>query len=143
MYKLKTCSAFDGAHFLYGYDGKCRNIHGHRWNVEAVICGDDLDTETQTRGMLVDFSTFKRDLKLITEEYDHSLIIERDSLKSETLAALAAEDIKMNVLDVRPTAENLARLFYEKLCDMGYHVYEMTVYETPENCATYSKRSEK
>lgn len=139
MYKLKTSSSFDGAHFLYEYDGKCRNIHGHRWNVVAVIYGENLNTDNQTRGMLVDFSSFKKDLKEITEEYDHSLIIEKGSLKEETLAALRAESFKINILEVRPTAENLAKVFYDRLSEMGYEVYEMTVYETQDNCATYSR----
>lgn len=139
MYKLKTSSDFDGAHFLYEYEGKCRNIHGHRWNVVAVIYGENLNTDNQTRGMLVDFSAFKKDLKEITEEFDHSLIIEKGSLREETLAALKAENFKINILEVRPTAENLAKVFYDRLSDRGYEVYEMTVYETQENCATYSR----
>ena len=35
MYQLKTEADFDSAHFLSGYTGKCSNIHGHRWHVEA------------------------------------------------------------------------------------------------------------
>ena len=56
MYYLKTESSFDSAHFLKGYDGKCRNLHGHRWRVVVEIAADQLKDEGQTRGMLVDFS---------------------------------------------------------------------------------------
>ena len=42
MYALKTQAHFDSAHFLHGYDGKCKNIHGHRWTVEAEITGETL-----------------------------------------------------------------------------------------------------
>ena len=42
MYHLKTTAAFDSAHFLAGYEGKCANIHGHRWVIEVEISGADL-----------------------------------------------------------------------------------------------------
>ena len=48
MYTLKACAAFDSAHFLAGYNGKCRNIHGHRWTVEAAFCGSDEDEEQRS-----------------------------------------------------------------------------------------------
>ena len=51
MYTLKTEHSFDAAHFLYGYEGKCSNIHGHRWRVVAEIKSPDLKQEEQTRGM--------------------------------------------------------------------------------------------
>ena len=37
MYYLQTKASFDAAHFLWKYEGKCKNIHGHRWNVVAKI----------------------------------------------------------------------------------------------------------
>ena len=49
MYYLKTEHSFDSAHFLAGYEGKCRNIHGHEWRVVIEICRPDLDEEGQTR----------------------------------------------------------------------------------------------
>ena len=44
MNKLVTSSAFDSAHFLAGYNGKCANIHGHRWVIRVTVCGDELET---------------------------------------------------------------------------------------------------
>ena len=60
MYTLKTEHSFDSAHFLYRYEGKCSNIHGHRWRVIVEIKGEELDIEGQERGMLVDFESFKK-----------------------------------------------------------------------------------
>ena len=77
MYILKTEAAFDSAHFLHGYNGKCSNIHGHRWIIEAEICSEKLIEEGQTRGMIVDFGDLKRDLKEIADSLDHRLISER------------------------------------------------------------------
>ena len=61
MYYLKTEASFDAAHFLWKYEGKCRNIHGHRWNVAVEIKSQVLKQEGQTRGMIVDFGDLKKD----------------------------------------------------------------------------------
>ena len=52
MYTLKVEHSFDSAHFLYGYEGKCRNIHGHRWKVEVEIKAENLIQSGQLRGMV-------------------------------------------------------------------------------------------
>ena len=137
MYLLKTQVLFDAAHFLYGYNGKCKNLHGHEWRVVIEICEPALCTQGQTRDMIVDFSELKDDLRAEADLLDHSLIIEEGSLKDTTLAALRDEGFSIVVFPWRPTAERLAAYFYERMTDRGYHVYRSTVYETPTNCASY------
>lgn len=139
MYILKTEAAFDSAHFLYGYEGKCRNIHGHRWKIEAEICAEELISEGQTRGMIVDFGDFKRDLKEIADSFDHRLIYENKTLKAATEQALADEGFAVIKVDFRPTAENFSRHIFGLLKDRGYSVKRVTVYETPSNCAVYEE----
>ena len=95
MYYLQTKASFDAAHFLWKYEGKCRNIHGHRWNVVAKIKSQELEQEGQTRGMVVDFGNLKKDLKKLCDSFDHSLIYETGSLKAETVAALQNEDFHL------------------------------------------------
>ena len=141
MYILETEQAFDSAHFLNGYEGKCRNLHGHRWRIVARIAADSLSTERPTRDMVIDFSDFKDALKELTEELDHCLIIETDSLKPKTLEALREEDFRIVELPFRPTAEQLSRYFYMQLKARSFPVYSVSVYETPNNCATYQERS--
>ena len=92
MYILKTEHSFDAAHFLYGYDGKCSNIHGHRWRVVLEVCTEDLQEDGQNRGMYVDFGDLKRDLRECVDALDHCLIIETGSLKETTLKALQDEN---------------------------------------------------
>ena len=139
MYLLQAEASMDAAHFLAGYDGKCGNIHGHRWRVLAKVCGDTLKTDIQSRGMLVDFGQLKEDLKQEVDYFDHSFIIEKDTLKAATYGALAEEGFLMREVDFRPTAENFATYFFEKMKQRGYRVKEITVYETPNNCACYSE----
>lgn len=137
MYILKTNSCFDSAHFLSGYEGKCANIHGHRWTVEIETGRDNLDNDGNTRGMIVDFSVLKNDLRQITDNMDHCLIIEKGTLKEKTMEVLQDEKFKILEVMFRPTAENFARYFYDKMKEKGYDVVRATVYETPNNCATY------
>ena len=138
MYVLKTNSSFDSAHFLSKYTGKCSNIHGHRWNVEVQIKGEELREDVQNKGMLVDFGKLKEDLNKVTEEFDHTFIIEKGSLKDATVNALKEEGFSILEMDFRPTAENFSKYFFERISNMGYDVLLATVYETPNNCASYS-----
>lgn len=139
MYTLKVEHSFDSAHFLYGYEGKCRNIHGHRWKVEVEIKAENLLQNGQLRGMVVDFGDIKKDVKKLLDYYDHSLIIERDTLKPKTLECLLDEEFKIIEIDFRPTAENFSYFFYKEIEKKGYSVKKATVYETPNNSATYSE----
>lgn len=137
MYKLTTEHSFDAAHFLAGYHGKCRNIHGHRWRVMVTVAAEELEMEGQARGMLVDFGNLKKDLKKVLSVMDHALIVEEGSLKEKTVEALEEEAFRMVMLPFRPTAENFSRYFYEEMSKIGYPVESVSVYETPGNCAVY------
>lgn len=137
MYTLKTQGSFDSAHFLSGYVGKCSNIHGHRWQVEIQVSSQRLCEDIQNRGMVVDFGRLKDDLGVIISQLDHTFIIEKGTLKDTTVDALHSEGFSIVELNFRPTAENFARYFYEQMSEKGYNVYLATVYETPNNCASY------
>ncbi len=138
MYYLKTSACFDSAHFLHGYDGKCANIHGHRWVVEVKIRGN-LQSSGEKRGMLLDFGDFKKAVKEIAEGFDHTLIYEKNTLKPKTVAALKEEGFSLVETDFRPTAENFAAHIYADLCSKGLPVSCVTVCESPENCAVYGE----
>ena len=137
MYKLKTKASFDSAHFLKDYEGKCSNIHGHRWTVEIEVGAETLEHDTQNRGMVVDFSNLKKDLREIADYFDHSLIMETGSLRQATEYALIAENLRIVKVDFRPTAENFAKYIYDEMTSRGYKVIEASVYETQNNVASY------
>lgn len=139
MYTLQTSACFDSAHFLKGYEGKCSNIHGHRWTVEVTVASEDIEKEGQIRGMVVDFKNLKEDLSRLADELDHSLVIEEGSLKEKTKEALLDEEFQIIELPFRPTAENLAEYFYDEMEEKEYQVVLVKVYETPNNCAGYSR----
>lgn len=142
MYSIQTEHSFDSAHFLSGYEGKCSNIHGHRWRVIVTIGSEHIEQNGQNgqnRGMIVDFSDLKHDLKREVDFLDHALIIEKNTLKPTTYQALEEEGFKIISMDFRPTAENFSKYFYDKMKAHGYLVQSATVYETPNNCASYTE----
>ena len=114
MYSLKTAAYFDSAHFLYGYDGKCSNIHGHRWKTEAEFSGEELQKNGVQREMLIDFGDIKRELKALADSFDHSLIYEKGSLKAKTLEALKEKNLPVSSVNVYETPENCAVYMEEK-----------------------------
>ena len=67
MYYLTAEASFDAAHFLSGYEGKCSNLHGHRWRVILKIKSQEIQKTGQQRGMIVDFSDIKKALKEETD----------------------------------------------------------------------------
>ena len=130
MYQLTTEHSFDSAHFLAGYDGKCGNLHGHRWRVLLTVQSETLREDQQQKGMCVDFAELKKDLRTELDALDHVLIIEQGSLRESTMKALQEEKFQVVEMPFRPTAENFDRYFYEL-----FTLKE--VYETPNNSAVY------
>lgn len=121
MYELTVRSAFEAAHFIGGYDGKCSRLHGHNWIIEAVVRGERLDA----LGMLIDFKILKAELNKILDEFDHRFL--------NDLATFAEEN---------PTAENLARKIFKKLAASeifggSAKLYALKVFESPNSCVTY------
>ncbi len=139
MYILKTRHEFDSSHFLANYDGKCANIHGHRWEVEVEVASEVLIQEGEQKGMVVDFGDLKKYLRGMLDEFDHALIIEKDSMREITLKSLLEDGFKVIEVPFRPTAEHFAKYFYDRMESEGFGMHQVTVYETPINCATYRK----
>lgn len=137
MYQSTTEHSFDSAHFLAGYDGKCGNLHGHRWRVLLTVQSETLREDRQQKGMCVDFAELKKDLRTELDALDHVLIIEQGSLRESTMKALQEEKFQVVEMPFRPTAENFARYFYELFTLKGYPVAKVEVYETPNNSAVY------
>lgn len=129
MHFIKSEASFDAAHFLSNYNGKCRNIHGHRWRIVVEIKGD------LTNGMLVDFGDFKSKLKEVCDYFDHSFIVEKGSLNEELLNTLK-EQFLIREVPFRTTAENFSKYFYDTLSKY-YDISYIEVYETPTNGARY------
>lgn len=78
-------------------------------------------------------------MKDICDDFDHSLIYEKGSLKGATIAALQAEEFRMIEVGFRPTAEHFSKYFYELMSAKGFPIHRVEVYETPNNVAAYEQ----
>ena len=140
MFKVKSQIEFDMAHYLSGYDGKCSNIHGHRYKLIVSVKSETLHQEGQLRGMVDDFGNIKAKLKEIEDLYDHKLVIEDNEdgrLVAQKLSELP-NAFKVMLVPYRLTAEEMSRDIFYKLKDMGLNVSEVELFETPTNSCTYS-----
>jgi 6-pyruvoyltetrahydropterin/6-carboxytetrahydropterin synthase len=132
---------FDAGHRLPNHQGQCRNVHGHRYAIEITLSGDLMNQQdVPDDGMVLDFG----DVKAVAKEHlvdlwDHAFLVHRsDKVMVDFLAAIAGH--KTVVLDVVPTAENLASVAFAIL-KKAYHdhfrhtlsLQRVRLYETP-NC---------
>ena len=141
MFKVKSQIEFDMAHYLSGYNGKCSNLHGHRYKLIVSIKSETLHQEGQLRGMVDDFGNIKAKLKEIENLFDHKLVIENNEeglLLAEKLKELP-NSFDVLLVPYRPTAEEMSRDIFHKLKDMGLNVCEVELFETPTNSCTYTE----
>jgi len=94
MYKLNVTSDFSSAHKLDGYEGLCKNLHGHNWKVRIGIMCEKVDNI----GMTIDFGEVKKNLKEIMMMLDHTYLNELDHFKG-----------------INPTSENIAKFIYKEM----------------------------
>jgi 6-pyruvoyltetrahydropterin/6-carboxytetrahydropterin synthase len=141
MYTIQAENHFDSAHFLKGYQGACSNLHGHRWIVQAVQAAENLIESGEKRAMVSDFGDLKEALKNLVDPLDHQLIFETGSISDAFLQALKAEGFTYVEIPVRPTAEALAKWFFDHLEKKVEGLLEVRVFETPTNVASYRRSS--
>ncbi|MEZ5940560.1 MAG: 6-carboxytetrahydropterin synthase [Planctomycetaceae bacterium] len=131
MFRVSQEIEFCYGHRLLNYSGKCRHLHGHNARAVIVLEGEGLDE----RGMLVDFTDIKIHLKTwIEEELDHRMILCHDD---PVVPMLRESGEPMFLIDSNPTAENIARLIYNRAQVCGFPVVEVSLWETPRSWATY------
>lgn len=138
-FEISTYAYFNAAHFLTNFGGKCENLHGHRWRVEAYLRSPALPQEGEGKDMVMDFGAFKKIVRSEVKRFDHTFIVEAGSLAPKTIAALEEEGFHLTVVDFRTTAENFARYFCTRFTEQGLTISEVRVFETPHNCAIYKK----
>jgi len=121
-YSIIVESYFSAAHRLKEYQGKCENLHGHNWKVQASISRKSLDKI----GMVCDFTDAKRILSDILSQLDH-----------QELGRLSAFKKK------NPTSENIAEFIFnnfKKKIKAPLKMESVSVWETPTSCATFSEK---
>lgn len=136
---------FDAAHRVLGHEGKCANLHGHRYKAEIKVTGPRLDD----KGRIVDFSVIKDKIgKWIDEKWDHNIILNRKDPLADIYFRSSESDVRdffgpknpfIMPPGANPTAEVMAAFLHNTAngllvpLELGIQVESVRIYETP-NC---------
>jgi 6-pyruvoyltetrahydropterin/6-carboxytetrahydropterin synthase len=133
MFRVTREITFCYGHRLLHYDGKCRHLHGHNGKAVLTLEAGALDK----LGMVMDFSRIKRVVHTwIDENLDHRMLLHRDD---PVLSLLRQQGEPVFVMDVNPTAENIAKLIFDYAARQGFPVVEVRLWETDSCYAAYSE----
>jgi len=107
---------FEMAHALKDYDGACRNIHGHSYEMKVTISGTPVDDKNNPKlGMVMDFGDLKKIVReTIVEVFDHALVLQ-DNYPNNLKAELKNNFNKIIFLDYQPTSELMVADFAERI----------------------------
>jgi len=125
---------FETAHALLGYDGLCKNIHGHSYNLEVTVIGPpESDINSPKLGMVIDFGLMKKIVReFIVDPFDHALVL---NSKTQLNSIHNNSELfgKLMKVSYQPTCENLLLDFVERLKDRfpeNVRLFSMKLTET-------------
>lgn len=133
----------DMGHRVPNHKSKCRNLHGHRYKIEVGVDDKVISTPgSSDEGMVIDFSDLKQIMmEEIDAKFDHSFTMYDEDEFVIGFIALEEQGQKINFVPFVPTAENLAKHWYEiikpKLEERKIKIKHVRVWETPSSTATY------
>ncbi len=109
---------FEMAHALKGYDGPCRNIHGHSYELLVTISGHPITDENSPKlGMVMDFGDLKKIVRTtIVDVFDHALIL-NSSMPLDLTEKLSENFEKVILLDYQPTSELMIADFANRIME--------------------------
>jgi len=108
---------FETGHALYGYDGKCRNVHGHSYKLSVTVIGTPINDSNHVKhGMVIDFTDLKKIVKEeIVDPYDHATVFNKNSPHVELARELSERGHDVILADYQPTSEMMILDFAEKI----------------------------
>ncbi len=131
MFQVTRELRFCYGHRLLDYAGKCRHLHGHNGRAVITLAADQLDP----LGMVLDFAEIKQVVgSWIDEHLDHKMLLHKSD---PVLPLLRQQGEPVYVLDVNPTAENIARLIFDYAKSRGFPVVQVQLWETDHSHALY------
>jgi 6-pyruvoyltetrahydropterin/6-carboxytetrahydropterin synthase len=109
--------SFETGHALYGYDGKCRNVHGHSYKLSVTVIGTPIaDSDNVKFGMVIDFSDLKKIVKEeIVDVFDHATVFNKNTPHVELAKELSDRGHSVLLADYQPTSEMMVIDFAEKI----------------------------
>ena len=134
--------SFESAHALDGYDGLCREIHGHSYRLFVTIKGEPISEEGNPKlGMVMDFGDLKRIVNSeIIDRLDHSFVLRNSEQNTELREMLGAKFGKVVPVDYQPTCENMLSDFatrLQKALPSGIELHSLRLHETATSHAEW------
>ena len=108
---------FETGHALYGYDGKCKNVHGHSYKWSVTVIGEPInDVNNVKNGMVIDFTDLKKIVKEdIVDVFDHATVFNQNTPHVELAKELMNRGHHVILVDYQPTSENMVVDFANKI----------------------------
>lgn len=108
---------FETGHALYGYDGKCRNVHGHSYKLSVTVIGQPITDKTNVKyGMVIDFTDLKGIVKEeVVDQFDHATVFNKNTPHIELAKELETRGHHVILVEYQPTSENLVIDFAERI----------------------------
>ena len=109
--------SFETGHALYGYDGKCKNVHGHSYKLSVTVIGTPISDRNNVKfGMVIDFSDLKKIVKEdIVDIFDHATVFNETTPHIELAQELKSRGHEVILVDYQPTSENMVIDFAKKI----------------------------
>lgn len=109
--------SFETGHALYGYDGKCKNVHGHSYRLNVTVIGMPMSDNTNVKfGMVIDFSDLKKIVKEeIVNVFDHATVFNKNTPHVELAKELKDRGHNVLLVDYQPTSEMMVIDFSKKI----------------------------
>lgn len=109
--------SFETGHALYGYDGKCKNVHGHSYKLLVTVIGEPIeDSKNVKYGMVIDFGDLKSIVKNeIVDVFDHATVFNKNTPHVELARELEIRGHSVLLVDYQPTSEMMVTDFAQKI----------------------------
>ncbi len=109
--------SFETGHALYGYDGKCKNVHGHSYKLSVTVIGTPITDHSNVKfGMVIDFGDLKKIVKEeIVDLFDHATVFNQNTPHIELANELKNRGHHVILVNYQPTSENMVFDFAEKI----------------------------
>lgn len=109
--------SFETGHALYGYDGKCKNVHGHSYKLSVTVFGQPIKDSTNVKfGMVIDFGDLKKIVKEeIVNVFDHATVFNKNTPHIELAKELRDRGHNVLLVDYQPTSEMMVIDFAAKI----------------------------
>ncbi|MEZ4797041.1 MAG: 6-carboxytetrahydropterin synthase [Flavobacteriaceae bacterium] len=109
--------SFETGHALYGYDGKCKNVHGHSYRLDVTVIGKPISDNSNVKfGMVIDFGDLKKIVKEeVVDVFDHATVFNKNTPHVELAKELENRGHNVLLVNYQPTSEMMVIDFAEKI----------------------------